>query len=326
MTRRWSKSRSHRRPDCRAIPVPPELLPFLGYLSSERGLARNTIEAYRRDLTDLMAWLNPPGGPCRAKQLGDATAQQFREYLQDQTRQDQSTKTVARRLAAIRVFLKYLEAMGQDKQHILQQLERPKPARDLPSILNTEQVTRLIQAPDPSDTKFYHRDVAILELLYAAGLRASELCHLSIRDVNLDVGAVRVLGKGSKERIVPIGQACVRAIREYLRTGRPKLLQTLSQNRNKDPERLFLSRSGRPLDRVSLWLLVLRYAKKIHLLNEVSPHVLRHCFASHLLSGGADLRIVQELLGHADVSTTQIYTHVDTSRLKKVHRQFHPRA
>ncbi|GIW76002.1 MAG: tyrosine recombinase XerD [Phycisphaerae bacterium] len=326
MPRRWSKSRFHRRPDRRATLVPPELLSFLGYLSSERGLARNTIEAYRRDLTDLIGWLNPPNGPCRASKLEEATAQHFRDYLQNQTRRNQSTKTVARRLAAIRVFLKYLEVMGQDKQHILQQLERPKPERDLPNILNTEQVARLIQAPDPSDTKFYHRDVAILELLYAAGLRASELCQLSVRDVNLEVAAVRVLGKGSKERIVPIGQACVRAIREYLRTGRPRLLQTPSQNGKKDPERLFLSRSGHPLDRVSLWLLILRYAKKIQLLNEVSPHVLRHCFASHLLSGGADLRIVQELLGHADVSTTQIYTHVDTGRLKKVHRQFHPRA
>lgn len=326
MPRRWSKSRFQHPRERRATPVPPELVPFLGYLSSERGLARNTIEAYRRDLTDLIEWLNPSDGPAVIGSLADVTAEQFRAYLQDQTRQDQSTKTVARRLAAIRVFLKYLEVMGQDKQHILQQLERPKPERSLPNILNTEQVARLIGAPDPADTKFYHRDVAILELLYAAGLRASELCHLSVRDVNLEVAAVRVLGKGSKERIVPIGQACVRAIREYLRTSRPRLLQTPSKKGKKDPERLFLSRSGHPLDRVSLWLLILRYAKKIQLLKEVSPHVLRHCFASHLLSGGADLRIVQELLGHADVSTTQIYTHVDTGRLKKVHRQFHPRA
>jgi integrase/recombinase XerD len=309
--------------------VPPELVPFLGYLASERGLAKNTLDAYRRDLTDTINWLDAHDGKPNAAALERASADQFRQYLQSQTRKKQSTKTVSRRLAAIRVFLKYLEVMGQDKQNILQQLERPKPERDLPKILNTEQVARLIDAPDPKDVKFYHRDVAILELLYAAGLRASELCTIDIRDVNLQVGAIRVLGKGSKERIVPIGKACIRAIENYLLDGRPRLLETKSkaggQPTARATERLFLSRSGKPFDRVSLWMLVERYARKIGLLSEVSPHVLRHCFASHLLGGGADLRVVQELLGHSDIATTQIYTHVDTARLRKVHKQFHPR-
>lgn len=334
-----SKSRS---PATRAprTPVPPELVPFLGYLASERGLAKNTLDAYRRDLTDTINWLvgathaSPAdraktGDACVAPTLENATADQFRAYLQSQSRKKQSTKTVSRRLAAIRVFLKYLEVMGQDKQNILQQLERPKREHDLPKILNTEQVARLINAPDPTDVKFYHRDVAILELLYAAGLRASELCTIDIRDVNLQVGAIRVLGKGSKERIVPIGKACVRAIENYLLDGRPRLLETRSRTDGKPSaatsERLFLSRSGKPFDRISLWMLVERYGRKSGLLKEISPHVLRHCFASHLLGGGADLRVVQELLGHSDIATTQIYTHVDTARLRKVHKQFHPR-
>ncbi len=424
-----SRSRSPAKPL-------PELLPFLGYLASERGLARNTLDAYRRDLTDLIKWLKknssatppPPPGPSRLtlpqsalsspqsmrpsspsrdsnvlqnirirpdavyaetgaktddaalvatgsatssesapeattadigsrptadQTLDRATADQLRQYLQSQSRAKQSTKTVARRLAAIRVYLKFLEVMGQDKQDILQQLERPKPERDLPKILNQEQVARLIGAPDPADTKFYHRDVAILELLYAAGLRASELCTMNIRDANLQVGAVRLFGKGSKERIVPIGKACIRAIENYLRDGRPRLVETRARSQKRKPprdadaaeskthrppntivgkanahgddERLFLSRSGKPFDRISLWLLIKRYATKIELFREVSPHVLRHCFASHLLGGGADLRVVQELLGHSDIATTQIYTHVDTARLRKVHKQFHPR-
>ncbi len=341
--------------------APPELVPFLGYLGSERGLAKNTLDAYRRDLSDLIEWLNDNDGKPIPGVLDRATADQFRLYLQSQTKKNQSTKTVARRLAAIRVYLKFLEVMGQDKQSILQQLERPKPERDIPNILNTEQVARLINAPDPDDTKFYHRDVAILELLYAAGLRASELCVMNVRDANLQVGAVRLFGKGSKERIVPIGKACIRAINEYLLVGRPRLAQVRASNdetrmtnnelitnaqipkgahaqikisasrptthdsRITTDDRLFLSRSGKPFDRISLWMLVRRYVKKTGLNKEVSPHVFRHCFASHLLGGGADLRVVQELLGHSDIATTQIYTHVDTARLRKVHKQFHPR-
>jgi integrase/recombinase XerD len=305
------------------------LVAFLGYLSSERGLARNTLDAYRRDLSDIIQWLEDNDGkPKAGSALDRASADDFRAYLQSQSRKRQSTKTVSRRLAAIRVYLKYLEVMGQDKQAILQQLERPKPEHDLPKILNIEQVARLISAPDPTDTKFYHRDVAILELLYAAGLRASELCDVLLRDVNLQVGALRVMGKGSKERIVPIGKACARAIGEYLLNARPRLLDVQSKTARpaKCDERLFLSRSGKPFDRISLWKLVLKYGQKSGLLKDIGPHVLRHCFASHLLGGGADLRVVQELLGHSDIATTQIYTHVDTARLRKVHKQFHPRA
>ena len=300
----------------RAGPPPEEIRPLLVYLDTERGLAANTLHAYRRDLCDLHEHLK-----AEATSLQNASADQLRFYLQQQTRNGQSTKTVSRRLASIRVYLKFCETMGDDKQSVLDQLDRPKPERDLPLVLNTEQVNRLIGAPDPADEKFFNRDVAILELLYASGVRATELCTVEVQHVNLQVGAMRVFGKGSKERIVPVGRAAVDAIARYLQDSRPRLLE-ISGLRT---DLLFLSRAGKPFERTALWQLVKRYVKKIGLHKEVSPHVLRHCFATHLIGGGADLRVVQELLGHSDVATTQIYTHVDTTRLRKVHKQFHPR-
>jgi len=290
----------------------PALREFLLHLASERGLADNTLLGYRRDLEDIQDSFEK-----RALSLTTADADAFRDYLQNQRRRGRSTKTVARRLAAIRVFLRYLATQGHDVVGILQQLERPKPERSLPKILSRAQVNQLIAAPNPKSMLFA-RDVAILELLYASGLRATELCDVKTRDVNLQVGCVRVLGKGMKERIVPLGQAASEAITRYLSECRPKL-------ERKHSELLFLSRTGKPLERIGLWMLVEKYGRSSGLLKQVSPHTLRHCFASHLLGGGADLRVVQELLGHSDIATTQIYTHVDQDRLKAIHKQFHPR-
>jgi len=275
-------------------------------------LALNTLLAYRQDLEDCDAYQRQ-----RGKTLCTADDIDYREYLQDQTRQRQSTRTVARRLAAIRSFLRFLAGEGHDVDGILQQLERPKPQSTLPKVLGRAMVLQLISAVDPKSPLFA-RDVAILELLYACGLRASELCDLKVRDVNAHVGAVRVMGKGMKERIVPVGRAALEAIDRYTRECRPRLERSVI-------DRLFLSRTGRPMERVGLWMLVEKTGRRSGLVNRVHPHVLRHCFASHLLSGGADLRVVQELLGHADISTTQIYTHVDQSRLKSIHEKFHPR-
>lgn len=290
----------------------PELRTFLVHLASERGLAANSLLAYRRDLEDLERFLKERGHtPINAE------ADDFRLYLQHQTRIGQSTRTVARRLAAIRVFLRFLPTLGHDRANILQQLERPKPEQSLPKILSRSQVNQLIAAPNPKSVLFA-RDVAILEMLYACGLRATELCELGLRDVNLQVGCVRVLGKGSKERMVPIGQAGVEAAQRYLQECRPKLDKRRS-------ERFFLSRTGQSLERVALWMLVEKYGRKSGLLKSISPHTLRHCFATHLIGGGADLRVVQELLGHSDIATTQIYTHVDQDRLKAIHGKFHPR-
>ncbi len=285
---------------------------LLGYLATERGLAENSIHAYRRDLEDLDQYLRADG-----KELITATADDLRAYLRDQSAKGQSTKTVARRLAAIRVFLRFLIIQGFDTTATLAQLERPKPEQSLPKILSKAQVNELINTPNPK-SMLYSRDVAILELLYASGLRASELCDLKLRDTNLQVGCVRVIGKGSKERIVPFGRAAMESIQRYLENTRPRLDRHTS-------DRLFLSRTGKPLERVGLWMLVEKYARRSGILKQTGPHVLRHCFATHLLGGGADLRIVQELLGHSDVTTTQIYTHVDQSRLKSIHGKFHPR-
>ena len=292
--------------------APPIVRAFLLHLASERGLADNTLHAYRRDLADTEHFLSP-----RGQTLATADADAFSHYLQTLTRRGKSTKTVTRRLAAIRAFLRFLAAQGHDIDSILHQLQRPKPEQDLPKILNRSQVNQLIAAPNPKSMLFC-RDVAILELLYASGLRASELCDLKIRDVNLQVSCVRVLGKGMKERIVPMGRAAVESLQRYLLECRPKL-------QRHPTDILFLSRTGRSLDRIALWMLVEKYGRRTGLLRNISPHVLRHCFASHLLSGGADLRVVQELLGHSDISTTQIYTHVDQARLKKIHKQYHPR-
>lgn len=308
-----SRSRSAvRRAPTETRSAEPALKAFLLYLASERGLAENSLNAYRRDLEDLEAFLLK-----NDRTFFSADADDFRAYLHQQSRIGQATRTVARRLAAIRSFLKYLLGQGHDATPILQQLERPKPEQSLPKVLSRAQVNQLIGSPDPKSILF-SRDVAILEMLYASGLRASELCDLKLRDVNIQVGCVRVLGKGMKERIVPLGKASIEAIQRYMDECRPKLVRQPS-------ERLFVSRTGKPMERIGLWMLVERYGRKSGLLKHISPHVLRHCFATHLLGGGADLRVVQELLGHSDISTTQIYTHVDSTRLKAMHAKFHPR-
>jgi integrase/recombinase XerD len=291
----------------------PELHAFLLHLASERGLADNTLHAYRRDLEDLERYLET-----QSRNFLSADADDFRYYLQDQSRHGQSTRTVARRLAAIRVFLRFLATLGHDRAAILQQLERPKPEKSLPKVLSRAQVNQLIAAPDPK-SRFFSRDVAILELLYASGLRATELCELKLRDLNLEVGCVRVFGKGSKERIVPLGRAASEALSRYVIEDRPKFERVRS-------EMLFLSRTGKPMERIGLWMLIEKQGRRSGLLKSVSPHTLRHCFATHLLGGGADLRVVQELLGHSDINTTQIYTHVDHTRLKAMHEKFHPRS
>ncbi|MGF1632596.1 MAG: site-specific tyrosine recombinase XerD [Phycisphaerae bacterium] len=294
----------------------PQLRPFILHLQTERGLADNTLVAYRHDLEDLQSYLGRRGHAMPPK-----AADVVREYLRTLRKEGLATRTISRRLAAIRCYLRFCQTEGHDVAGVLEQLERPKPGHDLPKVLSRAQVQQLLDAPDP-ENPLYFRDVAILELLYASGLRATELCELKHRDINQTLGVVRVIGKGRKERLVPVGQAARDAILAYANGPR----QAVLRGGVKEPEQLFLSRNGLPLTRVALWQIVDRHAKASGLYRHVSPHVLRHCFATHLLGGGADLRVVQELLGHSDISTTQIYTHVDADRLKAVHARFHPRA
>ena len=297
----------------------PRVRAFLSYLAVERGLSQNTQDAYRRDLCDFEDKVGLAGG-----NVATPGVEEISGYLVNVTMRGRATKTVARRLAAIRTFLKFQAEVGDrpaaEVDKILGSLDAPKPEKALPKTLSRAQVDRLLAAPD-AETPLGQRDRAMLELLYACGLRASELCRLAIRDVNLVFRVIRVFGKGKKERVVPMGMPAADAVEHYLEIVRP----TLVRDAKTSDDRLFLTHTGRPMERVRLWQLVTKYARLSGVLKETGPHVLRHCFATHLLGGGADLRVVQELLGHSDVGTTQIYTHVDGDRLREVHKKFHPR-
>jgi integrase/recombinase XerD len=294
----------------------PRLLAgFLGYLVTECGLARNTIEAYQRDLRGFLDMLDD-------RDIVSTTALTpalIREYLIRLSERKLALSSIARHLVSIRMFVRYLFIMQIVREDIGSHLDTPKKWQKLPRTLAVSQVEAMLAAPQPGDP-FYSRDRAILELLYATGLRVSELAGLRVGDVNLNVGYVRCFGKGGKERVVPVGSHAIDAVGEYLRHLRPTLAALTDQANS-----LFLSRSGKAMDRTNIWRLVQRYALESGVGIHVGPHTLRHCFATHLLEGGADLRVIQELLGHSDVATTQIYAHVDSSRLRSIHERFHPR-
>ncbi len=229
-----------------------------------------------------------------------------------------AVSSIARRLVAVKLFCRFCFHYGHIDRDVADLIETPKKWQTLPRVLNARDVDTLLSLPDESDP-LASRDRAILHLFYATGLRVSELVGLRLKDVNLEVGYLRCLGKGQRERVVPIGSRAIQTTREYLYNLRPQLVEGHST------DRIFVSRTGRPLDRTNCWRLVVKYARRMGIAGKVSPHTLRHSFATHLLAGGADLRVLQEMLGHADVATTQVYTHVDSSRLKAVHAKFHPR-
>ena len=286
---------------------------FKEFLLIECGLADSTLEAYSRDLREFTDHLAQLGVSLAGLDYGH-----LQKHLIGLKDRGLALASIARRIACLRMFLKYLQGRGVVTADIATIIEMPKRWRYLPQTLHYKHVDALLAAPDPED-EFYFRDRAILELLYATGMRVSELTGLSLDSINRKVGYVRVFGKGRKERIVPVGSAALTAVADYLDQLRPKLATAKSK------EALFLSRRGRRLDRTNVWRMVDKYASLTGLDGKTSPHTLRHSFATHLLEGGADLRVVQELLGHADVSTTQIYTHVDKSRLKSIHQKYHPR-
>ena len=288
---------------------------FLTNLWSEAGLADNTIIAYRHDLASLADFCQQ-----RTVALAKLTAQDIQAFLV-YLKQDQqlAISSIARRLIAVKLFCRYAYRHGQLEQDVAMLIETPKKWQTIPRVLNQRQVETLLSLPADEDDSLALRDRAILEMFYATGLRVSELVGLRIEDVHLEIGYLRCFGKGSKERIVPLGSCAADAVQEYLSQLRPQLVTS------KKSEYLFLSRTGKPLDRTNCWRLVVKYARRMGVTGKLSPHTLRHCFATHLLAGGADIRMVQEMLGHADIATTQIYTHVESSRLKSVHKQFHPR-
>lgn len=295
-------------------PLHPWMTEFLTYLSVERGLAQNTLMAYRQDLMQLHHYLHEARQP-----LEGTTREHLTQFLLAQRRRNLSATSVARQLAAVRMFFRFAVSQRYRRDDPTSVMASPKVWQRLPEALSVSEVERLLQAARTLDWKGI-RDTAWLELLYATGLRVSEVVGLTVGEVNLEVGFVRCVGKGGKERVVPLGRSAIKAIRRYLKTVRPKLLKYPQE------QKMFLSTRGRQLSRQALFLLLRHYARRAKLARLPSPHVLRHSFATHLLERGADLRSLQEMLGHADVATTQRYTHVDKSRLKRIHDAFHPRA
>ena len=286
---------------------------FLDHLFVECGLAGATVVAYQRDLAEFWGHLTTAD-----VEPGEISMDEVRQHLIQLQRRGLALSSIVRHFASIRMFLRFLFAERILQRDIASLLEAPRRWRTIPHALHYKRVEALLAAPQPSD-EFYLRDKALLELLYATGMRVSELVDLPISQINLDLGYLRCIGKGNKERIIPVGRVAANAVRDYLRVLRPKLLV------DDRTQAVFLSRTGRPLDRTNIWRLVRKCARAVGLEDLVSPHTLRHCFATHLLAGGADLRILQELLGHADLNTTQVYTHVDEAQLRQVHRKYHPR-
>ncbi|MDH7576251.1 MAG: site-specific tyrosine recombinase XerD [Bacillota bacterium] len=287
---------------------------FLNYLRVERGLAHNTVESYLYDLVQFAAYL------AKGKLgLKDASQNLILDYLGYQREQGRSARTLSRYLAAIRSFYHYLLQENYIAVDPTQNLTSPKLERRLPRILSVQEVDLLLSQPNVRSVTGL-RDRAMLEFLYATGMRVSELTGLNTEHLNLEVGYVRCLGKGSRERIIPIGMVAVRYTKEYLLKSRVKL------RKNNWERALFLNRHGRRLTRQGFWKILKGYAQKVGIQREITPHILRHSFATHLLENGADLRIVQEMLGHADVTTTQIYTHLSQKKLREVYEKAHPRA
>ncbi len=288
---------------------------FAEYLELELGSSARTRDAYLRDLGLLATWASSRHNVQRA---ADLEAAHLREWVYEQKDQGRAPSTIKRRISALRTWYRFLLAEGVVKADPSEKLESPRGWRRLPDVLSVREVEQLIDAISLDDDLAF-RDRALLELAYGAGLRVSEWCSLEVKDVLLDELVVRVFGKGGKERLVPIGRKAAGAVGMYLRELRPRLERGQGQNR------LFLNSRGRPLQRMTAWTILKKIVERSGVTKPVTPHTLRHSFATHLLEGGADLRAVQEMLGHADISTTQLYTHVDREHLRQVHRQFHPR-
>jgi integrase/recombinase XerD len=285
---------------------------FINYVRLERGLADNTIEAYSRDLTRFGRFLEQQNLSPLTVSRGQIVA-----YLSS-LRGSLSARSVARNISAARSFFRFLASEGHIRENPARLLETPRISRKLPGVLSTVEVDRLLARPDPS-TPAGSRDRAMLELLYATGLRVSELIGLKVLSVNLESGYLRTVGKGAKERLVPIGGKAVEAVRDYLMNGRPQMV------RGANLPTLFLNFRGRALTRQGFWKIIKQYGQAAGIKKKLTPHTIRHSFASHLLEAGADLRAVQVMLGHEDISTTQIYTHVTRERLRELHEKYHPR-
>ena len=287
---------------------------FSESLLLEDGASARTIEAYQRDVGRMIEYSVSKS----VKAPGDVTSVLLRDHLYHLKDLGLAPSSMRRAISALHTYFAFLLAEGVVKSDPSERLDAPRRGRDLPDVMSVDEVQKLIAAPS-LDEPLAFRDRAMLELAYSAGLRVSEWIGISVQDLQLDEGLVRVFGKGGKERLVPVGRTAVGAVALYVRELRPRL------ERGKGEGKLFLNARGEPLSRMGAWKILQKHVKTAGIAKRITPHTLRHSFATHLLEGGADLRAVQEMLGHADISTTQIYTHVDREYLRTVHKQFHPR-
>ncbi len=292
-----------------------ELQTFLVHLSVERGLSPRTLDAYERDVGRFIEFLRTRG----LDRPGQATATDLREFVYDLKDRGLKATSIRRAASAVRTYFGFLLGEGKVVTDPSDRLELPRTWRRLPDVLSPEEIVRILDAPDVAD-RLYWRDKALLEFAYATGVRVSELTSVQVRDLALDDGFATVFGKRAKERLVPVGKSAIRALRLYLRELRPTL------DRGQGVGAVFLNGRGQPLTRMGVWKILQKHVRRAGITKRVKPHTLRHSFATHLLEGGANLVDVQEMLGHEDITTTQIYTHVDREYLRDVHRRFHPRA
>lgn len=291
-----------------------EISGFLAWTQLERGLADNTTSSYERDLAQCACFLAKGGAKDWLTVQGDDVS----AWVASLTKGGYAVSSLARKLSAVRMLARYLVAEGLRPDDFTELLINPRKERHLPETVSIEEMGRFLEAPD-TNVPLGKRDKAIFELMYGSGLRVSEICSLPMTSVDCDEGFARVFGKGAKERVVPVGRSAILAIRNYLHGGRPLLVKDGTGGE------LFLSMRGKAISRKMVWVLVKEYAKRAGIEKNLTPHLLRHSFATHLLMGGADVRVVQEMLGHADVGTTQIYTQVDSERLLDDHAAYHPR-
>lgn len=287
---------------------------FLAHIDLEKGLSKNTVDSYSHDLQQCAIFLFGLGVPGWHSVQSDNISL----WLSKLTLENYSTKSISRKLSAIRMLAKYLIQENVRKDNFIELLLLPKLVKKLPETLNLELLLKLIESPNLTTPQGL-RDRAIMELLYSSGLRVSELCSLTLQSIDLDQGFLRVFGKGSKERVVPVGTQAISSLKNYLLEGRPKLVK------KRTGSEFFISQLGSSISRKTVWLILKNYAKSLGISSITKPHMLRHSFATHLLQNGADLRVIQEMLGHADISTTEIYTAVDSNRLVDEHTLYHPR-
>lgn len=297
-----------------------QLKRYLQFVKVEKGLAKNSSSSYENDLQRYLLFLQ---NELKISDLGGVTLQHIETFLEELTELGLTTSTIARNISSIRSFHEFAVVENLAQANPAELVELPKKAQKLPEVLETHEVEKIIDQADRTDNAGI-RDVAILETLYATGMRVSELTDLEMDRLFFEIGFIRVIGKGNKERLVPVGNAAQSSIEHYLEMVREEFIS--KKNRAKAENKLFLNQRGGPLSRMSIWNIVNKYAQKAKIEKNVYPHIFRHSFATHLLEGGADLRAVQEMLGHTSILTTEIYTHVDRSLLHQIHKEFHPRA